>query len=228
MVNLPSGINIKPRHKWSTEELEWLRSNYPIYVLPELLVKFNEHFNTDITKTALKGILDKYKIHCGRKSQWVKGQTAWNKGMTWDDYMTDEGQIKSRKTCFNTERTVNNANYNDLPVGTEYVWKGYIIVKTDKSEGTKARRWWKLKHHLVWEQAHGPIPKDHNVIFLDGNNRNFDLDNLALVNDAELAIMNKNKLYFKGNADATKCGVSLTKLIIKRSQYAKKQINRSK
>jgi hypothetical protein len=45
---------------------------------------------------------------------------------------------------------------------------------------------WRPKHHLVWESHHGqPIPKGHAVIFGDGNNRNFDPDNLILVSRAQ-------------------------------------------
>ena len=40
--------------------------------------------------------------------------------------------------------------------------------------------------------------------------------------------MNKEGLYYKNNANATRCGITLTKLMMKGKQYAKKQINRSK
>lgn len=214
--------NVNPVHFWTEEELEFLREQYPLHDSNELLVLFNERFKLNITKESLQGVLNRYKIHCGRTGRWEKGQTAYNKGKTWDEYMPPESQVKCRKTCFNKERTINNCTHNEVPVGTESELKGYIIVKTDKPDGLSARRWWKFKHHLIWEEAYGEIPKGMNVIFADGNNRNFDLDNLILVSDAELAIMNKCNLYFKDDADATKCGVGIAKLMIRRKERAKK------
>lgn len=214
--------NVNPAHMWTNEEIEFLRVNYPEYDCNELLRKFNEQFKEQITKCSLKAALGRYNIKSGRTGHWQKGHTPYTKGKTWDEYMSKEGQANSRKTWFNKERTVNNAIHNEVPVGTEYVFRDYIVVKTDKPDGNLARRWWKFKHHIVWEEAYGPIPKDHVVIFADGNKRNFELDNLILIKRSELAILNKNGLIYKGNADATKCGVSLVKLMIRRKQRAKK------
>ena len=50
----------------------------------------------------------------------------------------------------------------------------YIEVKISHSE-------WRLKHHLVWEKAHGTVPENHFICFVDGDNRNFNLDNLKAV-----------------------------------------------
>lgn len=221
--------NVNPSSKWTTEEIEWLRVNYPLYDINQLLPLFNEHFNTERTRSSLQYAFKKYKILCGRSGQWQKGHIPSNKGKTWDEYMSKEGQANSRKTQFNSSRTVNNANHNEYPIGAEREIKdGYIVVKIDNRSGIPSRKWWKFKHHIIWEAVHGPVPKDHKIIFADGNIRNFDINNLVLVSQAELAIMNKNGLYYKENADATKCGVSLAKLMIRRKQYAKKQVNRSK
>ena len=205
-------------HKWTEEELNFLRENYPIYEINKLLVVFNNHFNLNVSKGQLKGILNKYKIKCGRSSQWQKGQEAWNKGKTWDDYMSKEGQANSRKTTFKN----GDLPSNTVPVGTEGLYKGYIVVKTDDCNCANSRDRWKFKHRLIYEEAYGPIPEDHAVIFADGNNRNFDLNNLILVSNHELLMMNGNKLIYKGNADATRCGVTLSKLMIKERERAKK------
>lgn len=36
-------------------------------------------------------------------------------------------------------------------------------------------------HHVVWEAAHGPIPRGHKVAFKDGNHLNCTLENLELL-----------------------------------------------
>lgn len=184
---------------------------------------FNERFDIQLTLFQLKGVLNRYKLKSGRTGHWKKGQPAWNKGKTWDEYMSPEGQENSRKTCFSADdRSINKSNHNELPIGTEREYRGYIIVKTNNSNRIPAYIGWEFKHHVIYEQAHGKIPKGHIVIFANGNNRNFDIDNLVLVSRAELAVINKNNLYFKNDADATKCGVSIAKLMIRRKQLAKK------
>jgi hypothetical protein len=52
------------------------------------------------------------------------------------------------------------------------------------------------------------------VIFADGNNRNFDINNLVLVTNGELAVMNRFELCRK-NPEATKTGLILAKMIMK-------------
>jgi hypothetical protein len=220
----PKGVkNVNPPHVYTDEELDWLRVNYRIYSVNELLPRFNEHFNLNITKDQLKNTLNRKKILSGRTGQWQKGHAAYNKGKTWDEYMSPEGQANSRKTWFNSTRTMNNADWNKVPVGTEHEYDGYVYVRQNvRNEKTKAYRWWKLKHHIIWEEANGPIPEGHSIIFADGDTHNFDLDNLICVSRGELAILNKNNLIYKGNADATKCGVTLSKIMIRRKQRAKK------
>jgi len=50
---------------------------------------------------------------------------------------------------------------------------------------------WKPKQFIVWEEAHGPIPEKHAIVFLDGDTTNCDLENLACIPKRHLAMMNK-------------------------------------
>jgi hypothetical protein len=59
---------------------------------------------------------------------------------------------------------------------------------------TRNPRTWKFKHRLIWEKAHGKIPRDHVVLFADGDKLNFALNNLLLVSRRELSVMNKQGL----------------------------------
>lgn len=70
-----------------------------------------------------------------------------------------------------------------VPVGTERPYKNdYIIVKVaEESDRPQGKTNWKLKHVHIWEQANGPLPKDHDVLFVDRDKRNFDPDNLVAV-----------------------------------------------
>ena len=67
------------------------------------------------------------------------------------------------------------------PVGYEREVKGYIIVKTALYPTVpQSKDNWKLKHVHIWEQANNKtLPKGWIVRFRDGNNRNFDINNLC-------------------------------------------------
>lgn len=95
-----------------------------------------------------------------------------------------------------------------IAVGTESVTKkGYVIVKIEGGI-------WEYKHRCIYKKYKGEIPKGHLVIFADKNNRNFDIDNLILINRKQAVILNKYKL-IKDDAELTKVGVNVANLIIK-------------
>lgn len=66
---------------------------------------------------------------------------------------------------------------------------GYLIIKT--GEGSSG---WKRYHRYLWEKTHGELPKGYKVMFLDGDIRNFDKENLIAVPAKYFAWMNKLKL----------------------------------
>ena len=48
-----------------------------------------------------------------------------------------------------------------------------------------------MKHHLVWEEAHGePVPPDCSVVFADRDRANFDPENIVAVPKGILSTMN--------------------------------------
>jgi hypothetical protein len=106
--------------------------------------------------------------------------------------------------------------YNYRSIGSERMEDGYIVVKIDESDK------WKSKQRLIWEAANGPIPKGHVVIFADRDRYNFNPENLLLVSHRELAILNKRHLIFR-DADATKCGLMIAKIIISTKDMVEKE-----
>lgn len=69
-----------------------------------------------------------------------------------------------------------NIPHNHVEVGTETLTTdGYIKVKIAEPN------YWEFKHKLVWQEANGPIPPKHNVMFLDGDRLNCNLDNLYCI-----------------------------------------------
>ena len=97
--------------------------------------------------------------------------------------------------------------HNKKKIGDEFIHEltGYTFVKVGEP------RQWVQKQRYVYEQYYGKIPKGYNVIFADGNKKNFDIDNLMLVTEKEFRAMLDYKLFFK-NDELTKTGLLIAKL----------------
>ena len=68
-----------------------------------------------------------------------------------------------------------NRPWNTKPVGAERLTgSGFIQIKVAQPDH------WKLKHLLVWEKVHGPLPENCAIEFIDGDRQNFRLENLRL------------------------------------------------
>ena len=146
--------------------------------------------------------------------QFEKGNIPANKGKT----MTPEQYKKCKATMFKK----GNIPFNRREIGSErYNERDGILIKVQDGH---LQNNWMPKSRYIYEQAHGKIPEGHKVIFADGNNRNLDLDNLVLVSSAEELIMNRNKL-FKKNAELTKTGALIAKVINSKNKKKKEIIN---
>jgi len=96
-------------------------------------------------------------------SRFQKGMEPWNKGT---HYVAGG---RSAETRFKKGEMSGAAQHNYVPIGTLRISKdGYLERKmTDDQSLVPARRW-TFVHRLIWEQAHGPIPKGHMVVFRPG------------------------------------------------------------
>jgi hypothetical protein len=128
--------------------------------------------------------------HGGRRSQFTKGFTPWNKGIK-GSTGTQDG---CRATQFRPGRLPQDAR-NYVPIGSERMTKdGYLERKvTDDQDLVPARRWVAV-HRLVWEATHGPVPAGHVVIFRPGQKTiikaEITVDRLELVSRRELMLRN--------------------------------------
>ena len=102
-------------------------------------------------------------------------------------------------TQFKTGRPACEAR-NYLPIGTLKVnADGYLVRKvTDAPSLAPVRRWVPV-HRLVWEEANGPIPAGHAVVFQPGcrttDPDQITLDKLELITRAELMRRNTINRY---------------------------------
>lgn len=76
-----------------------------------------------------------------------------------------------------------NVPPNVSPLGTERILKDMVQVKVAEGQGKKN---WMNKNRYLYETYIGEVPRNHVIVFKDGDNRNFDLDNLECISRGEL------------------------------------------
>ena len=202
----PLGVENKgPRHIWSDEEKQYLAEITPGRGHKEIQSMMSCKFGFDYTHHQIKGAITRNKLNTGRTGRFEKGRATWNKGT--------KGLTKANVTSFKKGQKPHNYK----PLGSERITKdGYCEIKVSDT----GRRW-RPKHVLIYEKHHGKVPKGSAVIFLDGDKRNFDIDNLYLVTRSQLAMLNKNSLIQK-DAELTKTAINVVDLMKKISAMEKK------
>lgn len=191
-------------HSYSNEEFEFIRDNIKGRTIKDLTEMFNKHFDLNLKTTQIRAFTQNHKLKSGVCARFKKGHTPHNKGKKgvggWEPTQFKKGHRP--------------ANY--MPVGSERVnADGYVDVKIEDPSK------WRGKHILTWEKVNGPLPKGHVIIFGDGNNRNFDINNLILVSRRQLLTLNSKGLIQK-DADLTRVGVTIADLYAKIGKRKKK------
>lgn len=200
-------------HKYTEEEHKFLHTFTPGHSYKEIVEAYNERFAEPITLSRLKGYIANHKLNTGRTGRFEKGHIPANKGT----HPPTVGRMAE------TQFKKGGLPPNTKPVGYERITRdGYIEVKIKMRPSTPScNDNFKLKHRLVWEEAHGPIPQGCNIIFLDGNRQNCELENLAIVTKAEHQQMTRRGLR-SAIPQITKTGIIIAKAGVA-SQKAKKK-----
>ncbi len=137
-------------------------------------------------------------------NRFKKGQMAWNKGI--------KGlQIGGKETQF----CKGHKPLNWKPVGhIRLTIDGYYEIKM--AEGMQK---FKLLHRVIWERCNGAIPKGHICIFLDGNSKNLEVTNLALITRVQNMKRNSLHSYPKELAEIIQLRGALNRQLNKRKNY---------
>jgi len=116
-------------------------------------------------------ILESYKLFCEKFPDADVTETS---------YRNQRSRIGA---VFNHRKTYST---RAKPLLSEHTKKGYIRIKIAQPNV------WMFKQHYVWmiNTGHKPNPKTETVIFLDGNNRNFNFENLFLLPRNCICILN--------------------------------------
>ena len=222
-------MKAKPQ-AWSNEEVEYLKLITPGNSYKEITRMMNEKFGTTRTEKGVSSTIKRFELKNGIDARFQKNHDSFNKGVPMASWMSPESMERIKATQFQRGGKGQKRGRDRKP-GEERVSKGgYIEVRLDHHKrvwnydnGHVASRWWEFKHVLIWEEHHKQkVPDGHVVIFTDGNNRNFDIDNLILVSRNELLKLNQNKLIFKGNTELTKTGINIAKLMIAKNKRRNK------
>lgn len=189
-------------HKWSEEEIEFIRKIYPYYENKEISKMVKEKFGFYVSATNLLNVRHKHKFPkkaIPNSGCYRKGDVPWNKGKG----MSEEVKEKVKKTWFKKGEIPKNHR----PVGsTRITVDGYTEIKIAEPNR------WALYHRYLYEKAYGvKLAKNEAVIFADGDKSNFDIDNLVKVSRANLLYLNNNNLIFD-DPELTKTGVNVSKV----------------
>jgi hypothetical protein len=206
-LGVPAG---RPTALYPEKVKDFIKQNHVGVGPKDMKILLNKKFETNYTFGQIKSYYKNNKINSGLDGQFKTGDTPVNKG-TKGLY-----NVGGNKTSFKPGQSP--LNYK--PVGYERVDReGYVLVKV-QDDGPWHKRW-RHKHKVVWEQAYGPIPKGHVVLFADQNRENIDLDNLILIPKSTLSTLNKKGL-LHSDADLTRTGIIIADIYQKISRHKKK------
>ena len=173
------------------EGIQWLKDNQSNYnTTKEMLPDYNAKFGKNINLNALNRLLFANGIKRGK-------------------------ELCER---YHQQRQGKHNPYRErYKIGDEIVRAGYVYVKVADHAMPSADKkkqqelWnsnWKLKQVKIFEEHHKTkVGKNDVVIFLDGDKRNFDVENLCCINRAIAGCINGSGLSSKGIV--TKAGIEV-------------------
>lgn len=190
---------------FTNDQESFVRTYIPGHSYREISDEVFKRFGIKLTNAQVKSWIGNRKLSTGLSGHFSKGHVPANKGKhqkitgRMAETMFKKGHVPANKDKTGTEKVKGD---------------GYVWIKIAEPNV------WKQKHRIIYEQVHGKISDKDRIIFADGNNRNFDIDNLIKVNNVELLRMN-----LKGNIsefpEVTKSNLIVTKLDIAISKKQK-------
>lgn len=181
---------------------EWFEAIQSGKTAAEVSELAKEMLGLDMTPSQVRTFRKNHRIQSGRQTRFQAGHVPYSKGKRQEEYMSAEGLERTRATRYKK----GNRPHNWMPVGTiKEKSDGYLWIKiAEPSEWVQYQRW-------IWMQAGRVIPNGCLVTFLDGNKRNFDLDNLAVVTGGESAEMTTRHLRF-GSGTIGQVGLDIARI----------------
>lgn len=163
---------------YSTAELVWIKKNRKRPRL-QSYARFCALFGRDdVSLSNYSALCKRNGWLTGNDGRFRAGQDAWNKGKS----------HPARGNAVKTQFKPGIVPANIKPMGDERIGKdGYVEMKVpvvNPYTGSSTR--YMHKHRYLYEQAHGPLPKDMALKCLDGNRQNSDPANWVAIPRAML------------------------------------------
>lgn len=167
------------RHPWSAADDQALCDRYPheraacvaqalgrsLRAVYARAAQLGLQKSTDFQASAASGRLLPGQSRAGSMAtQFKPGQTSWNKGVRG----SAGHHPNSRRTQFKKGCMTGAARHNYQPIGTLRINNGVLEQKVTDDPSLYPARRWRPVARIVWEQAHGPIPEGHAVVFKPG------------------------------------------------------------
>lgn len=185
-------IATEKRRWWTADELHTLRELYANTPTAAIAKQLNRGISGTYGMAMKLGLAksDAYfranLVACGRNAaergtatRFPKGHVPANKGLRRPGYAPG----RMRDTQFKSGGFPANRDPDFYVLGALRVnADGYIDMRVSFEPGAKG---WRALHRILWEDAHGPIPKGHVVTFKDRDKLNVELDNLELLSLAD-------------------------------------------
>lgn len=217
-----------PKQMWTDERVAWFRSFVPGHTEREISAEHERIWGFSLTEGQIGNAKTKLGVRSGtRGGQFRKGQEPPNKGLTWDEMgFTDE----QRERMIATQFRKGNRPHNSGHLLDERVTKdGYVQVKVDPRNAKNPMGYWIGKGQFVWMQANGrDWPDGHRCVFADGNNRNFDPDNIVAVpNDlypiVQGAVRNQMGYHDRETLEVAITSARLTRAVVDRRKALRRR-----
>lgn len=205
---LPTGT---PSATFPAKIGEYIRRNHVGVGPTEMTERLNRLFGTAYAPRQLKAYYKNHRINSGLSGRFPKGHNPYNKGRK---------GMQMHPNAVATQFQKGHTPANKTPIGT-------VLMKDDgylwKKVGEGARDWRQL-HRLIWEEAHGEIPKGHMITFKDGNRENVVPENLEIITRAEHMTLTRKNLRTNDKA-LTESGILVARLtcVIAEKKKGKKE-----
>lgn len=167
------------KNKWTKYEIDYLKENYNKLSAASIAKKLHRPISSVFSKAHALGLKKDKAIFDNPKpnqTSFKKGNKTWNKGT--------KGLTGANRTSFKK----GNVPHNTKQIGEiwirERIGEKYKWIKTENGA--------MLLHRHLWEREHGKIPKNHVVIFKDGDSMNCTIENIECISRSEHLKRNSN------------------------------------
>ena len=210
--------------KYTNEQIEWIKQNYPLYDRCTIAKLFEETFNQKINPCSITTVAYYYGFKSGRTGQFKKKYPQ--EYYDWLQQHSEENTIKlvpKFNEHFNTnldyhviKALINNHikrpdTYDCRKYAKEGSRRKQLYSESTNVSGIRIKvddNKWVYKSRYIWEQHNGPIPENHIIIHLDGDNTNCNINNLDCIPRGILGPLNKHYSY-KGIKETTQAGIEI-------------------